>query len=46
MPTRKDAAAGDTSGRGVDLVNTLASAWGVERLPVGKAIWFEVPRSC
>ena len=46
LPRLKDAEAGDTSGRGVSLVDSLASAWGVERLPVGKAIWFEVPRDC
>lgn len=46
LPTLKDADAEDTSGRGVSLVDTLASAWGVERLPVGKSIWFEVPRDC
>lgn len=45
MPTRKDADASATSGRGIGLVDELASAWGVEPLPVGKAIWFEVPRA-
>lgn len=31
------------SGRGVVLVSTLASRWGVERLPDGgKAVWFEL----
>lgn len=30
-------------GRGVLLVSTLASRWGVERLPTGgKAVWFEL----
>jgi DNA-binding NarL/FixJ family response regulator len=32
------------SGRGLMLVETLASAWGVEPLEHGKAVWFEVPR--
>ena len=32
------------SGRGLMLVETLASAWGVEPLETGKAVWFEVPR--
>lgn len=45
MPNRKDVGAEETSGRGVGLVDTLAAAWGIERLPVGKAIWFEVPRT-
>ncbi|MHB1854267.1 MAG: ATP-binding protein, partial [Acidimicrobiales bacterium] len=34
-----------TSGRGMALVSTYASAWGTRRLPQGKAVWFEVPRS-
>nr|WP_231126550.1 SpoIIE family protein phosphatase [Motilibacter aurantiacus] len=29
-------------GRGLRLVELLASRWGVDRLPVGKRIWFEV----
>jgi DNA-binding NarL/FixJ family response regulator len=32
------------SGRGLLLVETLASAWGVEPMDEGKAVWFEVPR--
>ena len=32
------------SGRGLLLVETMASAWGVEPLDGGKAVWFEVPR--
>jgi anti-sigma regulatory factor (Ser/Thr protein kinase) len=34
-----DAALG---GRGIPLVETLASAWGWEPLPRGKRVWFEV----
>ena len=34
----------DESGRGLLLVETLATAWGVEPLDGGKAVWFEVPR--
>ena len=30
------------SGRGVLLVSTLASRWGVEQLTGGKAVWFEL----
>lgn len=33
-----------TSGRGLSMVATLSSAWGVERRDPGKTIWFEVPR--
>ena len=31
------------SGRGIAIVEQLASGWGVERMPdVGKRVWFEV----
>ncbi|MEO7836621.1 MAG: response regulator [Acidimicrobiales bacterium] len=33
-----------TSGRGMALVETLSSAWGVEPAPEGKTVWFEVAR--
>jgi DNA-binding NarL/FixJ family response regulator len=32
------------SGRGLLLVETIASAWGVEALDDGKSVWFEIPR--
>jgi DNA-binding NarL/FixJ family response regulator len=35
---------GAESGRGLFLVETLASSWGVERIEGGKSVWFEVPR--
>lgn len=34
----------DEHGRGLLLVETMASAWGVEPLEGGKSVWFEVPR--
>ncbi|MEA3018761.1 MAG: hypothetical protein QOI47_285 [Actinomycetota bacterium] len=34
----------DESGRGLLLVETMASAWGVEPIEGGKSVWFEVPR--
>jgi len=37
-------AEGDESGRGLLLVETIASAWGVESIAGGKSVWFEVPR--
>ena len=44
-PTRKDADTFDTSGRGMALVDTLATSWGVEpRDDGGKVIWFELER--
>jgi DNA-binding NarL/FixJ family response regulator len=39
-----DPADDDESGRGLLLVETLASAWGVEPLEGGKSVWFEVAR--
>lgn len=33
-----------TSGRGLAMVEMLASAWGVEATGDGKTVWFEVPR--
>jgi DNA-binding NarL/FixJ family response regulator len=33
-----------TSGRGLALVEAMAKAWGIERVPGGKVIWFEVDR--
>ena len=44
MPAVKEAADSDTSGRGMALVETLASAWGVLPRAGGKTVWFEVPR--
>jgi anti-sigma regulatory factor (Ser/Thr protein kinase) len=32
-----------TSGRGLHLVQSLSSSWGVEGRPEGKTVWFEVP---
>ena len=32
-----------TSGRGLHLVQSLSSSWGVEGRPEGKIVWFEVP---
>ena len=33
------------SGRGMMLIAALASAWGVDRRPDGKAVWFDLPIS-
>ena len=32
------------SGRGMVLVQRLAGAWGVQHVPYGKRVWFEVAR--
>ena len=44
MPTPRHAADEDTSGRGLGLVEALATAWGVDERPGGKSVWFELPR--
>jgi DNA-binding NarL/FixJ family response regulator len=41
LPTVKEAAQDDESGRGLSLVETMALDWGIEPLPVGKTVWFE-----
>lgn len=38
------AAADDESGRGLAIVEALATRWGVEAFNGGKSVWFEVPR--
>ena len=43
VPRRRLASVDDVSGRGVVIVEQLASAWGVQReLGGGKQVWFEV----
>lgn len=32
-----------TGGRGIALIDTVAARWGVDALPDGKRVWFEVP---
>ena len=40
MPARRTAGHGDESGRGLALVDTLSSDWGVDPKPDGKHVWF------
>ena len=44
LPMRRTVAEEDTSGRGLGLVEALATAWGVDERPGGKSVWFELPR--
>jgi DNA-binding NarL/FixJ family response regulator len=44
MPSPRSASEEDTSGRGLGLVEALATAWGVDERPGGKSVWFELPR--
>jgi DNA-binding NarL/FixJ family response regulator len=43
-PVVQDVAAEETSGRGLALVEALATDWGVDASAGGKSVWFEVPR--
>jgi anti-sigma regulatory factor (Ser/Thr protein kinase) len=42
VPVRRLSRPDDVSGRGVVIVERLASAWGVEHDRHGKRVWFEV----
>jgi len=44
IPSMRLAAEEDTSGRGLGLVEALATSWGVDERPGGKSVWFELPR--
>ena len=44
VPRRRTAGDDATSGRGFELIELLATAWGIDVLEHGKRIWFEVPR--
>jgi len=43
-PRVRHADAAATSGRGLEIVQTLASRWGIARDHDGKAVWFELDR--
>jgi serine phosphatase RsbU (regulator of sigma subunit) len=43
LPRIRSAAADDEGGRGLYLVEQLASRWGSRPTPDGKAVWFEMP---
>lgn len=44
-PKRRRSGLQDSTGRGIALVDVLASAWGIDRdvQPWGKVVWFELP---
>lgn len=42
LPARRAAAELDEGGRGIALVDSLASAWGSDVAPDGKCVWFEI----
>ena len=43
-PNRRTAEVHAASGRGVGIVAELAAEWGVEQMPDGKRVWFDVRR--
>ena len=45
LPRIRMAAETDEGGRGLYLVEQLATRWGSRPTPEGKAVWFEMPRS-
>jgi CheY-like chemotaxis protein/anti-sigma regulatory factor (Ser/Thr protein kinase) len=44
LPAEQEHDASRPSGRGIPLLEHLASTWGVESVEDGKVVWFEVPR--
>ena len=45
LPRIRHRAETDEGGRGLYLVEQLATRWGSRPTPEGKAVWFEMPRS-
>ena len=43
LPTEKGYRADDATGRGLQLLDCLAAAWGWERTGTGKVVWFDLP---
>jgi hypothetical protein len=43
LPRLRSATATDEGGRGLYLVEQLATRWGSRPTPEGKAVWFEIP---
>lgn len=44
LPTVRTSSPDEPSGRGLHLISALSNGWGVERLPLGKLVWAELPR--
>ncbi len=43
-PSQKGYQSDDATGRGIELVNVLAAAWGWYPCDVGKVVWFDLPK--
>jgi anti-sigma regulatory factor (Ser/Thr protein kinase) len=46
VPLRKSYGATATTGRGLELVETIARQWGTEPREAGKVVWFEISTPC
>lgn len=44
IPSPKQSGDDETSGRGLAIMDSMAAAWGIDPLPSGKRVWFEVAR--
>lgn len=44
MPAMREHSESETSGRGLQIVQAVSSAWGVEPVGSGKAVWFQIDR--
>jgi CheY-like chemotaxis protein/anti-sigma regulatory factor (Ser/Thr protein kinase) len=44
MPTQREPDRARPGGRGLNLVETVASRWGADRVDAGKVVWFEIDR--
>ena len=43
-PVQRPATQDDVDGRGLEIVDALATDWGTERRATHKVVWFEIPR--
>ena len=43
VPTPRDTRDDSMGGRGLKVLDAVATRWGVDPLPTGKRVWFEVP---
>lgn len=42
QPVQRPTSADATGGRGIALLDAMATRWGVEELPDGKRVWFDM----
>ena len=43
LPVQRHARDDSLGGRGIAVLDAVAARWGVDRLPGGKRVWFELP---